>query len=232
MSKVILNLYLKTGTFSMINQMQKSVRNKIIYSTEILKSNHCDYNNAYILGRGDITSISHNLATEVASKHCAPSNKCITKIVGTTIDDAEDLDLVMSMYNLLEYTPNYSDMTGSLWFYSKYEATNFNANIEDTNNFKSLKYETKLLRNTEADGANGVLRNTTIVAALKYLSNGWRSLKMSLINFKVELKLKWINHYVLSANGDDNDDANYNNIIFTIKDTKLYVPVAKCQPGH
>ena len=81
MSKVILNLYLKTGTFSMINQMQKSVRNKIIYSTEILKSNHCDYNNAYILGRGDITSISHNLATEVASKHCAPSNKCITKLL-------------------------------------------------------------------------------------------------------------------------------------------------------
>ena len=53
MSKVILNLYLKTGTFSMINQMQKSVRNKIIYSAEILKSNHCDYNNVYILGRGE-----------------------------------------------------------------------------------------------------------------------------------------------------------------------------------
>ena len=60
---------------------------------------------------------------------------------------------------------------------------------------------------------------------LKYLSNFWMSLEMSLINFKVELKLKWTNYCVLSANGNDNTDANPNNIIFAIKDTKIYAPV-------
>ena len=52
---------------------------------------------------------------------------------GTTIYDAEDLDLVMSMYNLIEYNCNYSETTGSLWFYFKDEATNFNADIANNN---------------------------------------------------------------------------------------------------
>ena len=56
---------------------------------------------------------------EVAFKNCAPFIKCITKIDGTTLDDAEHLDLVVTMYNLLEYRSNYSETTGSLWFYSK-----------------------------------------------------------------------------------------------------------------
>ena len=77
--------------------------NEIIYNTEVLKSNFCDYNNAYTLVRGDITIAGHNLVTEVAFKNRAPFTKCITKIDGTTIDDAEDLDLVMPMYNLIEY---------------------------------------------------------------------------------------------------------------------------------
>ena len=109
------------------------------------------------------------------------------------------------MYNLLEYSSNYSDAAGSFRFYSKDEATNFNANIEDDNAFKSFKYKAKLLRNTEADGANGI--------------------EMRLINCKVELKLKLTNDCILSANGNDNDDASSNNIIFNIKDTKIYVPV-------
>ena len=54
-----------------------------------------------------------------------------------TIDDAEDLDLVMPIYNLLEFSSNYSEATGCLWFYAKVEATNFNADIPNTNNFKS-----------------------------------------------------------------------------------------------
>ena len=61
--------------------------------------------------------------------------------------------------------------------------------------------------------------------SLKYLSNIWRSLEIPLLNYKIELKLKWIKSCVLSATGTDNIDANPNNIIFTIKDTKLYVPV-------
>ena len=131
----------------------------------------------------------------------------------------------MSMYNLLKYISDYSDTTGRLWFYSKDEATNFNTDTEDNNNFKSFKYKAKLLENTEINGANRILKNAIIAVLLKYLSNFWKTLEMPLINSKVELKLKWTKYCVLSAVGNDNNDANSNNIIFIIKDTKLYVPV-------
>ena len=107
----------------------------------------------------------------------------------------------------------------------KNEATDFNADIANTNNFKYFIYKDKLLENTEANGANAVLKNETIAVPLKYLSNFWRSLKMPLINCKVELKLKWTKHCLLSAVGADNvNNRDSRNIIFTIKDTKLYVP--------
>ena len=79
------------------------VGNEIIYHTDVLRSNICDYNDADILVRRDITIIGHQV-TQVAFKNCAPFTKCITKIDGTTIDNAEDLDLVMPMHNLLEYS--------------------------------------------------------------------------------------------------------------------------------
>ena len=74
---------------------------------------------------------------------------------------------------------NYSDTTGSLWVYSKDEATNFNAETNNFNtmNFKSFKYKAKVLGNAEIDGANGILSKTTIAVLLKYLSNFWRSLQ-------------------------------------------------------
>ena len=116
--------------------------NEITYNTEVLKSNR-DYNDAYILLRGNVTIIGHQV-TQVAFKNCAPFTKCITKITGTTIDDAEDLDLVMPMYNLIEYSSNYSETTGSLWFYSKGEATHFDIDIVNDNHFKSFMYMAKL----------------------------------------------------------------------------------------
>ena len=81
------------------------------------------------------------------------------------------------------------------------------------------------MRNTVADGANGIIGNITIAATLKYLSNFWRSFEMLLINCKIELKLKWTKHCVLFTNGNDNDHANSNNIILATKDKKLYVPI-------
>ena len=67
----------------------------------------------------------------------------------------------MSLYNLLDYSSNYFDTTGSLWFYSNNEASNFDVNIEYDNAFKSWKCKAKLLGNTEADGANGILGNNS-----------------------------------------------------------------------
>ena len=95
-----------------------NVGNEIIYDTEVLKSNLCDYNDAYILVTGTIT-VTAAPAIQVSFKSCASFTKCITKINGTTIDGAEDLDLVMLMYNLIECNSNYSETTGCLWFYAK-----------------------------------------------------------------------------------------------------------------
>ena len=91
----------------------------------------------YILVKGDITINGHNVS-KVSFKDCAPFTKWITKFDGTTIDDAEDSDLVMPMYNLTEYSSNYSETTRSLWFYSNDKAINFNADIVNINNFKSF----------------------------------------------------------------------------------------------
>ena len=135
--------------------------NEIIDSTEVLKSNICDYNDAFILIRGDIITSAHNNTTQVAFKNCVPLTKCITKIDGTTIDNGEDLDLAMPMYNLIEHNSNFSDTAGSLWFYSKDEATNFNANIADNDNFKSFSYRGRLLQSTLADRNNSILKNAT-----------------------------------------------------------------------
>ena len=133
---------------------------------------------------------------------------CITKCDGTTtINGAENLYLVMPRYNLLQYSSNYSETIGTLWFYSKDEATNLDADIAN-NNFKSFKYKAKLLGNTKSKPdpyiANRILKNAIIVVPLKYLSNFYRSLKMSLIHCKVVLKLKWTKYCVLSAPCIDN----------------------------
>ena len=80
----------------------------------------------------------------------------------------------MLMYKLIEQSSNYSETRGTLWFHSKDEATNFNADIANTDNFKSFKYEVKLLGNTTAQNdsaSNGILKSATIALALKYLSN-------------------------------------------------------------
>ena len=118
----------------------------------------------------------------------------------------------MPMYNLIEYSDNYSDTSGSLWNFKRDEIIN-NADVTNDNNAPSLKYKANLISNTENDGTkNGV----KIAVPLKYLSNFWRSLEMSLINCKVELSLKWIENCILTA---------ATTATYTITDAKLYVPI-------
>ena len=90
--------------------------NEFFYNAEVLKSNLCDYNDSDILLRVSI-AIARNVATRLAFKNCAPLIKCIPKIDGTILEDAEDLDLVVPIYTLLEYSSNDLNTTGSLWFY-------------------------------------------------------------------------------------------------------------------
>ena len=92
--------------------------------------------------------------------------------------------------NLVEYSSNYSETTGSLWFCSKDERTIFNTSIENIDHFNSFKYKAKLIGNTVDKGANGILKNAIIAVLSKYLSSLWRSFKMPLINWNIESKLK------------------------------------------
>ena len=118
----------------------------------------------------------------------------------------------MPMYNLIEYSDDYSDTSGSLWQFKRDE-------IEEKNNLtvdnsSSFKYKSNIIGNlSEA----GIRNNVKIVVPLKYLSNFLGSLEMPLINCKVELSLKWIEICILSNAGD--------NATFTITDTKLYVSI-------
>ena len=149
-----------TGKWNIFNDNSKAnydAGNEITYNTEVLKYNLCDYNDAYILVRDDITVTAAG-TTQVAFKNCGPFTKCITRIDGTTINDAENLDLLIPMYNLIECNSKCSETTGSLWFYSKDEATNFNAEIENTDDFKSFKYKAKSIENTVEEEANGILK--------------------------------------------------------------------------
>ena len=81
--------------------------------------------------RRDIT-FTAALETQVAFKNCAVVTLRITNVDKITIDETEDLDIVMPIYNLIQYSSNYSETSGQLWFYSKDKATNFDADIGNT----------------------------------------------------------------------------------------------------
>ena len=113
--------------------------NDIKFKTTMLRSNLCDYADAYILANGMITiDGTARRADErdkaVTFKNCAPFTKCISRINNTDIDNAQDIDIVMPMYNLVEYSNNYSKTSGSLWQYYK---ENRNNNIIESESFKS-----------------------------------------------------------------------------------------------
>ena len=179
----------------------------------------------HLKGNINVTAAPETL---VSFKNCAPFIKHIKKIWWNNNRWWWRFRLVIPMYNLIEHCSNYYESTGSLLFYSKDEATNYNAVITNDNNFKSFKYKTKPLGKAvvkpNPNYTNKILINATIAAPIKYLSNFWRSLKMPLINCKVELKLKWT-ICVFSAASNKNTNVNPDNIIFTINDTKLYLAV-------
>ena len=124
----------------------------------------------------------------------------------------------MPMYNLIEYSDNYSDTSGSLWQFKRDEIVN-NADVSN-DNAPSFKYKASLIGNTENNGTkNGV----KIAVSLKYLSIFWRSLEKPLINCKVELSLNWTENCILTLNPNANN--NINKAICTITDATLYVPI-------
>ena len=134
--------------------------------------------------------INNNVGTRLALKSCAPFNKCNLEINDEHVDTAENLDIVMPMYNLIEYSDNYQDSSATLYQYKRDESPPEADPIADLthNNSTSLKYKIKLLGNPVNNNNIGKT-NVKIVVPLKYLSNFFRSLEMPQINCKIKLNL-------------------------------------------
>ena len=195
-----------------------NVNSQIKFKTTMLKSSLCDYSDAYILVKGRIAiagagaDAAARQADErdkgVAFKSCTPFTNCISEMNNTQVDNAKDIDIVMPMYNLIEYSDNYAKTTGSLWQYFRDEP---NDALRNSESFKSK------IRITGKNPANDNEKDVEIMVPLKYLSNFWRTLEMPLINCEVNLTLTLSSTCVFTnSNGAGT---------FAITDTKLYVPV-------
>ena len=175
-----------------------------------------DYAEAYILVDGTTRAAAADANTRLALKYCAPFAKCNLEINDEHVDTTENLDLVMPMYNLIEYSDNYQDSSATLYQYKQDEPPDALANNLTQNNSDSFKHKVELLGDTVHAG--GIARrNVKVVVPLKYLSNFFRSLEMPLINCKIKLNLTWKKECVLSNQAGA--------AVFIINDTKIYVPV-------
>ena len=165
--------------------------------------------------KGDITLTKTNTRGFIdtrnrflAFKNNASFTNYISKINNLLIDNAEGLDIVMPMYNLLAYSKNYRKATGSLWNYYRDEPNNpplndddppnNNYNADPITNSESFKYKSSITGKTSNANNNSEQENTKpkrnleIVVPLKYLSNFWRSLDMPLINCEISLTLTMV----------------------------------------
>ena len=164
-----------------------------------------------------------NANTKAAFKNCAPFTRCVTHINDEHVETAENLNIIMSMYNLIEYSDNYADSSGSLYQFKRDEQNMNNGNIADvtTDDLSSFKYKLSILRDLVAGGVNGVLKNAKIVVHLKYLSNFFRSLEMPLINCKIHPELNRTKNCVMSTAPNDINRT----LTFKIISKKWYVPI-------
>ena len=201
----------RTKNLIEINDQSRGVYNAnsdTRFKTTMLKFSLCNYSDAYVLVKGTITIIGAGADAEakqadeshkgVTFKNCAPFVNCKTEINNTEIDNAKNIDIVMTMYNLIEYSDNYSKTSGSLWQYYKDEP---NDNLRDSESFKS----------------DDNTKDFEIIVPLKYLSNFCWTLEMTLINCEENLILTWSSTCVIT---------NYAGAgSFAITDLKLYVPI-------
>ena len=182
-------------------------------------------------------AIIMRLAKKLVFKNNVPFINCISRINGIKIDNAEDLDVAMPMYNLLEQSKNYKKTTGSLWNYYKHEPNNgidSNNITHSISNSEFFDYKANFKQNGVTHD-NLTKHHVKIVIPLKHLSNFSRRLNIPLINCEVELILTWFKSCALinKCTRDADYDAdptvyeidNPENAICQITDTKLYVPV-------
>ena len=137
------------------------------------------------------------------------------------VDDAQNIDVVMPMYNLIEYSDVYSKTSESLWQnYWDEPALNKIGDVidfpENKNNTNLFKVKQQIAGKTR----NGGRKDAEIMVPLKYLSNFWKTLEMYLINCETSFRLKWPRKCIIVAG-----TANNQNPTFQINDTKLYIAV-------
>ena len=169
-----------------------NVNSQVKFKTTMLKSSLCDYSDAYIIVKGTITVNNtaaaadaevNNTNKKVIFKNCAPFTDCISEINNIQVDNVKDIDIVMPMYNLLEYSDNYVKTSGSLWHYCKDipAVDNNNANVKFTeNNFTdSFNFKVKMTGQTGGDGT----KNVELMTPLAYLSTFWRFFRDSFNKF-------------------------------------------------
>ena len=131
----------------------------------------------YILVRGNINVTGGDNNTKAAFKNCATFKDCRTEINDTFVDYADFINITMPMYNLSEYSDNCSDTSGSLWQFKRGEI--IGDIILTNNNSSSFRCKSKLIGDTVADGVNRKKEGVKIAVPLEYLSNFWRSYKIS-----------------------------------------------------
>ena len=95
------------------------------FKTKVIKSNLCDYSDVYSLVTGNITATGGGANDRVAFKNYASFTKCITHINDEHVDIADNLDILMLMYNLIEYSGNYLDTSENLWQFNPLRTTGF-----------------------------------------------------------------------------------------------------------
>ena len=150
-----------------------NVNSQIKFKTTMLKSSLCDYSDAYILVKGTISvnniaaaaaaaaaTDANNINKKLIFKNCAPFINCISEINNTQIENAKDIDIVMPMYNLIEYSHNYAKTSGSLSQYCKdISALNANDQIVDLqggNTTDSFNFKAKITGRTGDGGRKNV----------------------------------------------------------------------------
>ena len=248
LSKFVTREYVRVNSLPNTYSENKSIR----FKTPLLRSNLCDYSDTYILVKGTITvtapganidanNIRDKRNRPLILKNNAPFVSCITRINGELIEDADDLDIVMPMYNLLEYSKNYRKTIGSLYNYYRDGLGDNDNNNDNTVNSDTFRYKNKVTGNTyNVDaGAQGydVNKNGTqeieLAIPLKHLGNFWRVLNIPLISCEVFLELKWNKNCVITSLERRQVDAGPpvvrdnapTDATLSITDFKLYVPV-------
>ena len=256
LSKFVTTEYVRVNSLSNTYNENKSIG----FKTPMLRSNLCDYSDAYILVKGKIVVTAPGVNNDVNNirdravilKNNAPFVSCITRINGELIEDADDLDIVMPMYNLLEYSKNYRKTIGSLYNYYRDELSD----DADDNNFDNIKvvnsntfkYKNEIIGNAydiearipNPDGAGqidnaiyivneNVTQEVELAMPLKNLGNFWRALNIPLISSEVSLELKWDKSCVITSLeqreiGGGNRDNTPTDATLSITDCKLYVP--------